>query len=252
MSSLEHYAGTLRSLIGLQLISRLTSFGLNQSLIRIASPTAYGTAAIQFDLIRDTVLFLGREAVRGVVLRTHVPDYAGQDKGTLKQDPSASSTRRRILNLTLLPPFLGLLVASTIVPAYVSSLPRETTSQSFYAVSLCGYLLATILELAVEPFMLGSQVGLYSSSGLDASSTRARIEGTGVVARAIITFAYISIAKQSGSSDGHALLGFAAGQLAYSAVLVAAWTHAVGHGAVAEVATQASAILWDSLSRISA
>jgi hypothetical protein len=89
MSSIQYYVGTLRSLIGLQLVSRLASFGLNQSLIRIASPTVYGTAAIQFDLIRDTILFLGREAVRGVVLRTRVTDDDEKAKGT---SPEAKGT----------------------------------------------------------------------------------------------------------------------------------------------------------------
>jgi oligosaccharide translocation protein RFT1 len=239
MSSSQYYLGTLRSLIGLQLVSRLASFSLNQSLLRIASPTVYGTAAIQFDLIRDTVLFLGREAVRGVVLRTHVVDDREKDNGAIESSLRASGTRRRILNMALLPPVLGLLVVFTIVPAYVSTLPDKTTSQSCYKVSLYGYLFSTVLELATEPFMLGTQIGLFALSGRHASSTRARIEGTGVVVRAVVTFACLFLAKQSGSGDGQALLGFAIGQIAYSMVLVGAWMNAVGHDGVHQVSSQA-------------
>lgn len=235
MSSIQYYVGTLRSLIGLQLVSRLASFGLNQSLIRIASPTVYGTAAIQFDLIRDTILFLGREAVRGVVLRTRVTDDDEKAKGT---SPEATGTRSRVLNMTLIAPALGLLVVFTVIPAYLSLLPHETTSQSCYMLSLCGYLFATIVELATEPFMLGMQIGLFTLPGRDSSSIRARIEGTSVVVRAVVTFACLYINKQFGTSDEHALLGFGLGQIAYSVVLIGAWMRAVGYNVVSEVLSQ--------------
>lgn len=235
MSSIQYYVGTLRSLIGLQLVSRLASFGLNQSLIRIASPTVYGTAAIQFDLIRDTILFLGREAVRGVVLRTRVTDDDEKAKGT---SPEATGTRSRVLTMTLIAPALGLLVVFTVIPAYLSLLPHETTSQSCYMLSLCGYLFATIVELATEPFMLGTQIGLFTLPGRDSSSIRARIEGTSVVVRAVVTFACLYITKQFGTSDEHALLGFGLGQIAYSVVLIGAWMRAVGYNVVSEVLSQ--------------
>jgi oligosaccharide translocation protein RFT1 len=58
------------SLIGLQLISRLLTFVLNQTLVRVASPEALGTASIQFDVLINTVLFFSREGVRGGLSRT--------------------------------------------------------------------------------------------------------------------------------------------------------------------------------------
>jgi oligosaccharide translocation protein RFT1 len=248
MSSLQNYAGTLRSLIGLQVVSRLTSFGLNQSLVRIASPTVYGTAAIQFDLVRDTVLFLGREAIRGVVLRAHVSDPRDQDKDAVHPDDGSSSSRSQVLNLTLLAPLLGILVGLTVIPTYVSLLPKETTSQSVYTTSLCGYLVATILELSVEPFMLGSQIGLFKATSSDASAIRARIEGAGVVVRAAVTFACLFAATQTGRQDDQALLAFACGQIAYSAVVIGGWAYATGYDAVVEVALQAKRMLRDGIS----
>ncbi|MCT6562737.1 oligosaccharide translocation protein RFT1, partial [Staphylococcus aureus] len=58
-----------RALILLQLLSRLLTFGLNQVLVRLAPPSVFGTAAIQFDLVASTILFLSREGVRNALLR---------------------------------------------------------------------------------------------------------------------------------------------------------------------------------------
>ena len=59
---------TGRSLVLLQLLTRVLTFVLNQSLVRLASPEVFGTAAIQFDLIYSTVLFLSREGIRNALL----------------------------------------------------------------------------------------------------------------------------------------------------------------------------------------
>lgn len=62
---------TTLSLVGLQVASRLFSFGLNQALLRSTTPQAFGLATIQLDTLAGTVLFLLREGIRGaVVVRT--------------------------------------------------------------------------------------------------------------------------------------------------------------------------------------
>ena len=43
------------SLVALQLVSRLTTFGLNSALVRLTSAEAFGTVAIQLDLLLNTV-----------------------------------------------------------------------------------------------------------------------------------------------------------------------------------------------------
>lgn len=55
------------SLVGLQVVSRLFSFALNQLLLRSTSPQAFGVATIQLDTLVGTVLFFVREGLRGAV-----------------------------------------------------------------------------------------------------------------------------------------------------------------------------------------
>lgn len=55
------------SLVAFQLVSRLFSFGMNQVLLRASSPVAVGTA-MSLDLIKDTILFLTRDPLRGALL----------------------------------------------------------------------------------------------------------------------------------------------------------------------------------------
>ena len=59
---------TTLSLVGLQLVSRLFSFALNQLLLRSTSPQALGVATMGLEVVRDTGLFLVREGVRGAVV----------------------------------------------------------------------------------------------------------------------------------------------------------------------------------------
>jgi len=250
MSSLGPYAETLRSLVGLQLITRLTSFSLNQALVRIASPVVYGTAAIQFDLVRDTVLFLGREAVRGAVLRAQNRSEASE--GQVKGESGRTSTsvlEEQTLNLSILPPFLGLTVIITLVPLYIATLPISTTTQSNYRLALLGYILATLIELAVEPFVLGTQIGTFRILGINAATARARAEGAGIIARAVTTFTFLSLVQHSGGDDGYALLSFAAGQIVCSVVLFGMWTRLLGFAVLHRVVNQATLLIRQKMRR---
>ncbi|KAH8814772.1 Rft-1-domain-containing protein [Flagelloscypha sp. PMI_526] len=77
---------TLLSLVFLQLSSRLLTFGLNQFLIRLTTPKAYGTASIQFELLSSTILFLGREGVRNAVLRAKSNNKEVESLNVVEQD----------------------------------------------------------------------------------------------------------------------------------------------------------------------
>lgn len=57
------------ALIGLQLLSRLLTFSLNQALVRLTTPEALGLATIQFEVLLNTILFLSREGIRGALVR---------------------------------------------------------------------------------------------------------------------------------------------------------------------------------------
>ncbi|GHJ85104.1 hypothetical protein NliqN6_1506 [Naganishia liquefaciens] len=213
-----HLASSLtsaKSLIALQLVSRLITFSLNQALIRIASPKVFGTAAVQFDLVRDTILFLAREGVRSVVVR--IP---GESKVEERRDREWIEDDR-VHNLINLPLGLGLAVAAGLLPLYLQSLPITTTSQPCFHAALGIYVSATLIELATEPFYLIAQLSSPVNTGL-----RVQAEGTAIVIRAVVT-----VASLAAANERYALLAFAAGQMAYSLALqcryaYAYWQHA--------------------------
>jgi hypothetical protein len=186
------------------------------------------------------VQFLGREAVRWVVLRAQNRSEATEV--SVKGESGRTSTsvlEEQTLNLSILPPFLGLTVVITLVPLYIATLPISTTTQSNYRLALLGYVLATLIELAVEPFVLGTQIGLFHLPGINAATARARTEGASVIARAVTTFAFISLVRHSGGHDGYALLSFAAGQIVFSIVLYGLWVRLLGFAVLYRVINQA-------------
>jgi oligosaccharide translocation protein RFT1 len=186
---------TARSLILLQLLSRVLTFSLNQLLVRIASPSVFGTAAVQFDLVLSTLLFLSREGVRLTVLRAP------------KGDASISEAQVTSLSLLPLPVSLGLSVV--LVPLYLRSMPSTTTSQSSFHLALGTYILAAMLELCIEP--------LYNTAQRAGRvNLRVKAEGAAVIARAIATVTLVGF-----GGEQWALRGFAIGQLSYALCLMA-------------------------------
>jgi hypothetical protein len=120
------------SLVALQLFSRLFTFVLNQALLRLASPRAYGTIAIQFELMLNTVLFISREGVRNTLLRVRKP-------GTLTS------------SLSTLPLLLGVPLALATSCLYAFSAPRDVRFQPHFNVAIGIYALAAVTELMSEP-----------------------------------------------------------------------------------------------------
>lgn len=129
---LQSSLSSASSLMGLQLFSRLFTFALNQALVRMVSPSAFGTAAIQFELLLGTILFLSRQGVRNAVLRIKGVDASVQ-------------------NLSFIPVLAGLPLSliSTIAYGYFAS--EETRSQAYFQSSVVIYALASLLELLIEP-----------------------------------------------------------------------------------------------------
>ncbi len=183
---------TGRSLVLLQLLSRLLTFGLNQSLIRIASPEVFGTAAIQFDLVCSTILFLSREGIRNASLRS-------------KQDvrPKVGNGRRQDEALSIIPLQLGMIVAALVCSIYLYSSLKATTSQPNFHLSLGSYVLSALLELAIEPLYLRA---LRSTP--PRINIRVQAEGGMAIGKAVVTVASLLVLP------GKPLLGFALGQLA--------------------------------------
>ena len=136
--------GSAKSLIGLQLVSRLVTFVLNQGLVRLASPHAYGTATIQFELLMSTILFLSREGVRNSLLRVW-PQQTNVDK------PSSAIPVAQCANLAALPFFFGLPTTLVTVALYTFSASEATASQPHFHLALLSYATAAVTELLSEP-----------------------------------------------------------------------------------------------------
>ncbi|KAK4688230.1 oligosaccharide translocation protein RFT1, partial [Tremellales sp. Uapishka_1] len=201
---LDNLSSTLltgRSLVLLQLLSRLLTFTLNQSLVRLASPEVFGTAAIQFDLIGSTILFLSREGIRNALLRTKRVDENG--------DISAADAR-----LSIVPFRLGLLVTLVVSSIYLYSAPLSTTTQPSFHLALSLYILSALVELLIEPLYIRSLRAVPSKIHV-----RVQAEGGMAIVKAVVTVAsLVGLEKYWG---GKALLGFALGQLTGSVWLAA-------------------------------
>lgn len=179
------------SLVLLQLISRVFTFILNQLLVRLVSPQVFGTAAIQFELLLSTILFLSREGTRNALLR------AGKGSSTLATIQG---------NIALLPVLFGIPITifSTVTYLYASS--DTTTSQPHFTLSVIIYALAAFCELLSEPLYIRAQNELRFD-------VRVRIEGTAVFAKTTVAF-IILVA----TSAEWALVAFATGQAAYGLI----------------------------------
>ncbi|KAJ8087062.1 Oligosaccharide translocation protein rft1 [Marasmius tenuissimus] len=199
---------SLTSLVGLQLSSRLLTFVLNQALFRLASPKAYGVAAIQFELVLSTILFLSREGVRGALLRVGT----GKEKN--------ESRNNKALNVGFIPIILGIPLALCTTMLYAKYASEETKSQSMFMESVTVYALAAILELMSEPMHNISMAELKTH-------IRVRAEGAGITLKTIVTFIVLFYDYTTQSKRDLALLSFALGQLAYGACVFAiyAWSY---------------------------
>ena len=139
-SSLENAAlQSASSLMKLQLLSRMVTFILNQSLVRLASPAVFGTVSIQLELLLNTILFLSREGFRNALLRA---DVDNREKG---------GETSPITNIYLLPVYFGIPVSLSASFAYRAYASDDTKQQSFFLPAVALYTLAAIIELICEP-----------------------------------------------------------------------------------------------------
>ncbi|KAG6379086.1 Rft protein-domain-containing protein [Boletus reticuloceps] len=201
--------GSARSLIGLQLVSRLVTFVLNQGLIRLVSPQAYGTAAVQFELLMSTILFLSREGVRNSLLRIW-PQQTNVDQ------PASAVSVAQCANLAALPFFLGLPTTFVTVVLYAFSASETTTSQPHFHLALLIYATAAVGELLSEPMH-------NRAMGEVRTDARVKAEGLGIIVKTIITYLILLYDDNRRHLGELALIAFALGQLAYSATVF--WTY---------------------------
>lgn len=182
--------GTATLLLLLQLGSRIVTFSLNQALLGFTTPAAFGTATIHLEPLLNTVLFLSREGIRSALIRT------------------SSASSRNVLKISLIPLALGVPLSAAGFAFYRSKVSQSVYEQPFFPTSVALYALATCLELASEPLFIRAQIA-------NNVKLRVSIEGTAVVARAIVTLAVILYGR-----DRLALVAFGAGQVTYAAFLL--------------------------------
>ncbi|ORY84416.1 Rft protein-domain-containing protein [Protomyces lactucae-debilis] len=192
-------------LIGLQLVSRVLTFSLNTLILRYTSPSVFGFATIQLELLLNTILFLCREGFRLSVQR--LPSV-GDEK-------AQQQTKQEIINLSCIPVVLGLFLSSATTSAFLTYAPEESLSIPYFRRTVILYGVATMLELLSEP---AYNLALHSL----AFKRRAACEGIAVFVRCIVTFASAFSAR----SYNMGALPFAYGQLAYAITLVMAYLFA--------------------------
>lgn len=196
---------TGRSLLLLQLLSRLLTFALNSALLRLSTPEVLGTASIQFDLISATILFLSREGIRNALLRR---DVSSSTPATTKQGPA--STGKSNGRLACVPLYLGLVVASAVLTLYLQTSSASTASQTDFHVALGLYVFAALAELSIEPFYIRCL-----TSSPPQLRVRVQAEGGMAMVKSVVTFAILYARPQ------RALLGFGVGQAAGAGFLAA-------------------------------
>ena len=240
------FVSGLSALVLLQAASRVLTFGLNQALVRLASPAVFGTAAIQFELLLSSILFLCREGVRLALLRTPSPPASRPTptadaepnptpaKGISKKpakpakpvrgDPAPVSVSvsvsltvaddaRLASNISTLPFLAGIPIALAFALLYYTNANDETSSQPNFLPAIAIYVVAAIIELAAEPLYIHAQNQLQF--GLRVTS-----EGTGVIFRTLTTVALLL-----GAPARWNLLAFALGQLAYAcSIFIVYWS----------------------------
>jgi hypothetical protein len=127
---------SISSLMGLQLFSRLFTFALNQASSRLASPQVFGTAAIQFEFLLSTILFLSREGVRNAILRS---------------SQSQNLDRELTANLAFLPFILGWPLMFLTTYIYGQLAGESTRIQPHFGFATWLYAFAAMIELLSEP-----------------------------------------------------------------------------------------------------
>ncbi|KAF8515730.1 Rft-1-domain-containing protein [Hysterangium stoloniferum] len=195
---------SVSSLVLLQLFSRIITFLLNQASVRLASPQTFGTAAIQFELLLSTILFICREGVRNALLRTH----SAKQRGATSVDGVA--------NISRLPLLLGVPISVLAAVLYIFASDSATSAQPLFRTSVTLYALAAIVELTSEPLYILAQNQLRFQ-------VRVCAEGAAIISKTAVTFIMLVFGPPH-----WALLAFASGQAAYGLATLGSYLRVYG------------------------
>lgn len=229
-SLLAKSAQGARYLVLLKIGSRITTFILNQILLRYLSPAILGVS-MQLELFSSSTLYFSCESIRVALQRqTHVEAQEdprerkelganGNTSGKKSANDYVSKDRaQETVNLTYIAIAIGVPLAWILSIIYVKNADAAVLQTPFIYEALHGYVIATILELLNETcFAIAQQQMLYS--------TRASAETFATSTKCIIICAVAIWANRSNTELG--ALPFALGQLGYALVLNAVYLSTV-------------------------
>lgn len=197
-----------------QFFTKLSSFILNQVLIRIVSPKAFGISAYM-EFLLSMVLFYSREAARLAVQRSQL---VYEDEDEVSRNTQRKNLYQSIVNFGFVPLIscLPLLILIYVWQTTTTMFVDAVHLIPYFELSLFVVAFLVIIELATEPAFALIQYSLNLKY-------RSEVESYAVTAKCIATFAFLFIGKyylkSSVSLDSVAVLAFAMGQLCYSLVL---------------------------------
>ncbi|SPO32366.1 related to nuclear division protein Rft1 [Ustilago trichophora] len=215
------------TLILLQVSARALTFVLNQLLVRLVSPSIFGLANIQLELLLSTILFLSRDGFRTILIRTEPASTQDATKSASSaQTGPRKGTTNSIHNISLIPIPLGFtftLVASTVYAIFIS--PTSTHSMPTFHASIFLYAIGALAELAYEPLLI-------RAVRLGQPALRVKAEGTAVFVKVISTIATILVLPKWSTAPSYlqailkdekavALLAFGIGQASFGSTMLA-------------------------------
>lgn len=217
-------------LVLLRIVSRLTTFALNQVLLRFLAPEVLGIST-QLELFATSVLTFSSESLRVALQRQghdEAPEQDSKEKeasgdgamngGPLDDTNSYGRWAQETVNLSYIAIAIGVPLAYALATLYLSTADPAALNAPFFNEALHGYIIATILELLNEPcFSIAQQQMLYA--------TRASAEASATMIKCIVTCGLAIWASRSKTELG--VLPFAIGQLAYALVLNAKYLSTV-------------------------
>lgn len=202
-----------------QIFTKLSTFLLNQVLIRFITPEVFGVATY-LEFILSTILFFSREAVRLSVQRISPPAEGTTKKGQYREGTEAG-TIQSIINFSSIPLYIGQIITAIVI---YSQYNTEIFSQSLLSfpyskLSIVVILVLILLELIAEPLYAINQYQLNFAK-------RSKFEGLAVTFKCLTTFSIVLLSKKFAKLsaiefEGLAILAFALGQFAYSFTLFA-------------------------------
>ncbi|KAK6542932.1 Oligosaccharide translocation protein rft1 [Orbilia ellipsospora] len=228
-------------LVLVQVLSRLLTFVMNQTLIRYLSPAILGQAA-QLELYMMTILFFSRESLRMALQRqaessnsstdddpkqaSKKPDSKKEDIGDVRIiEGTSCGQAQTVVNSSYLAVPMGIAVIAggwVLQTTYTqlsdkkddSDKSGSNDSTNYFQISLAIYAIASLLELLSEPgFALAQQRMLYS--------LRAACESSAVISNCAVTLAVTVFASRYLTNEGGLeTLPFAIGQVVFATCLV--------------------------------